>query len=767
MNMRTLYLLVAVLLPLCTWAQSSATLSGYLSDAESGEILRYATIFVKGKSLGARSNEYGFYSFQVPTGTPLEVIYSYVGYYKVDTTFSLSTDTRLDVMLSAEDNLVEEVEIVANRAKEDLSSTRMSSVTMPIEQVKRLPSIGGEVDIMKVVQLLPGVSKGGEGGTGLFVRGGDADQNLVMLDEATVYNVGHLFGFFSVFNPDAISDMTLIKGGFPAQYGGRLSSVLDIRMKEGNKEKFHGQGGIGLLSSRLTIEGPIIKDKASFLIAGRRTYIDQVFSLANIDLPYYFYDLNAKVNFTLSDKDRIFVSSYFGDDVLAFDASDISVEDDSLQSAGLGFGFGLGNFTQTIRWNHIYSSRLFSNISLIHTSFRYDISGRFLNNSILVESSIRDLGAKLDYSWYEGDHLTVRYGLHVINHRFRPNILSTQGDISELVNSREGEIQSTLEIAGYGNVEYVVSPKLKVSGGFRLSGAFVENRAYVGPEPRLASTFRISEFQALKASYSRMYQYMHLVSSSTVALPTDLWYPVSERVKPQSSDQVAIGYEQYWEKPDLQLVVEAYYKWMRNLIEYREGSNLILNDNFEDLLLQGDGHAYGGEVLLRRNQGRINGWIAYTLSFARRQFEELNEGRPFWARYDRRHVLSLVANWELTERIALAGIWEYSSGPRFTPIVAQYFFPNAALSDIELIPLYTERNAIRLSASHRLDLNIVIKNKPHKRFRTEWYIGGYNIYNRAAPYRINVRVDEQTGELIYEQPGLFGFIPSIAYNFSF
>ena len=579
--------------------------------------------------------------------------------------------------------------------------------------------------------------------------------------------VGSLFGFFSVFNADAIKDLTLVKGAFPAYYGGRLSSVLDIRMKEGNKRKFHGAGGIGLLSSRISLEGPILKDKASFLISARRTYIDRVFKAVDIPLPYYFYDLNAKLNYTVSDKDRLFFSSYFGDDVLSFDEGDIGEEAEEDPEFNLDFGFKIGNLTQTLRWNHIYNPKLFSNLSLIHTAFNYDIGGQVLDNSILIKSEIRDIGLKMDFTQFESDKKKYRFGGQIINHQFRPNILSTEGLISEFIGDQRGEIRNALELGIYGNAEYKFGDKIKANGGLRISSGIVKNKVYAGLEPRLAGTYLLNDKQSFKASYSRMYQYMHLVSSATVALPTDLWYPVSEDVAPQSSDQIAVGYEHYFKNADISLSTEGYYKWMRNLIEYREGSNLILNNNFEELMIPGTGQSYGLELLLKRSSGKMNGWLGYSLSWSKRFYEELNGGEPFWAKYDRRHTLSLAYNYNITKRFTFSAVWEYLSGARFTPFKAQYVTPNATLTNVELIPVYTERNAIRMSPSHRLDLNFVIKNKRTRWLKSEFHLGCYNAYNRATPYRVNVRLNEETGSLEYVQPGLFGFIPSVAWNFQF
>ncbi len=754
-------------------AQSSV-ISGFVTDESNGEALIYANIVIKGSQVGTTTNEYGYYSLQVPKDSLVHISISHLGHQLKPISIKLQRDSILNVSLSPESSQLKEIVVKANEEEtlQQVQDTKMSSINLQVSQIQNLPALGGEIDIIKVMQLLPGVSRGGEGTSGMFVRGGDADQNLVLLDEAVVYNLDHLFGFFSVFNADAINDMSIIKGAFPATYGGRLSSVLDIKMKEGNDKEFHGQGGISLLSSRLMLEGPIIKDKVSFLVSGRRTYIDQVFKAVDINIPYYFYDLNAKVNWKISNRDRVFVSSYFGDDVLSLiddeSGSALGSGSDSTGLFGLGvdFGFQLGNMTQTVRWNHIYNPKLFSNLSLTHTSFRYNIFGDFVGNSILIRSEIRDLGVKMDFTNYWSNRLTLKYGGQIINHNFRPNIVSTEGDISDELQNSVGALQTTAEIASYIDATYDVNQRLRIQGGLRLSSSVVLNGFYFGPEPRVSGRYLINDESSIKLSYSRMYQYMHRVSSASVALPTDLWYPVSENVKPQSSDQIAIGFEKALPSLKTIISIEAYAKWMENLIEYREGSSLILNDNFEDQLLQGLGNSQGIELLVKKDVGKLTGWVGYTLSWAQRNFDELNNGETFWAKYDRRHYLTLVGNYEFNKRIACSAIWEFASGARFTAQTGQYILSSSGEPELDLIPVYTERNAVQMSPSHRLDLNLIIRSKPGKKFQSEWHIGGYNVYNRATPYRIEVERLED-GSTRYTQPGLFGFIPSIGYNFKF
>ncbi len=776
MNLRFTLVLLANFFLLATFAQTTVV-SGYIKDKKTGEPLLFATVHIPGTSIGATSNEYGFFSLTVEhskiSSETISLECNLLGYPAIQYSIPKVSEYKLNVQMAEEADETAVVEIVSNRSGlEKVSSAQMSTMRIPMKGLNRIPSLGGETDIIKIVQLMPGVQRGGEGGTGMFVRGGTADQNLVLLDEATVYNIGHLFGFFSVFNSDALHDMTMIKGSFPAQYGGRLSSILDIRMKEGNAREFHAAGGIGLLSSRLTIEGPIEKDTSSFMISARRTYIDQVFKAVGSFLPYHFYDLNLKANRWMGPKDRLFFSSYFGNDILRFDNSDVEDnEPDTAQQSPFGFGFRLGNFTNTLRWNHLYSDKVFSNLSLVHTKFDYDIFGKFDENNILIKSDVRDIGIKGDVDYFKSNDHHMKFGGQLTQHIFKPNVVSTAGDISDFLQSRNGNQLLSTEWALYAASEIDFKEGLwKLFTGLRTSGSFVSQKMYAGVEPRIAARYMLDEFSSLKFGYSRMKQYMHLVSSSSVALPTELWYPVTSGIKPQRSDQVVVAYNRFFEKLNLNLELEGYYKWMQNLIEYREGANLILNDNFEKELLQGTGDSWGMEFLLQRSEGRLNGWISYTLSWATRDFEELNNGETFWAKYDRRHNISVVATYNLSKRWDFSAVWVYSSGSRFTAQAGQYLVPNSTFTGVDVIPVYTARNEVSMSSSHRLDVNFVLKPRPEKKkkFKSEWHFGCYNLYNRASPYRINIaaNTDGSIG-YHYEQPGLFGFIPSVAYNFSF
>jgi hypothetical protein len=772
--MKQLLLLIFLAFTFSTQAQ---TISGKIADKDNGEDLPFALVYVKGSTRGTSSNVYGFYSLAISPedikNGKVIVVFSFTGFEKTEREIELSSDFTLNIRLKSTSTTLNEFTVEADKSKEieELRSTTMSTEKLEMEQMKTLPSIGGEVDIIKVAQLLPGIQGGTEGGTGMFVRGGDADQNLVILDEAIVYNIGHLFGFFSVFNPEAIKDMTVIKGAFPSQYGGRLSSVLDVRMREGNDTKFHGSGGVGLLSSRLTLEMPIQKEKGSILIAGRRTYIDKVLKAVGQNIPYYFYDLNVKANYQITKKDRIFYSMYYGKDVLDFNQAQT---DSSGNNSAFDFGFDLGNWTNTIRWNHIYSPKLFSNLSLINTNFDYKIRGNIANNKVIISSNVVDFGAKMDFDYFKSSEVKIKFGGAITNHAFRPNIVSTQGDISGFLGNSAGKKLVTQEMALYGNVEQELNPIFKINYGLRITGSTVKGKFYTGLEPRVAGRMMLNEFDALKISYSRMKQYMHRVSNSTIALPTDLWYPITENIKPQISDQVAFGYNHLFNKHKLAFSAEVYYKWLQNLIEYREGASLVLNNDFESELIQGTGDAWGLELMIKKERGKFTGWIAYTLSWATRDFEELNGGKKFWAKYDRRHTGSVVMTYKLSKRWTASAVWVYQTGSRFTAQNGQYFMPNPTLTGVDVIPIYTARNEVQMSSSHRLDLNFVLQgrknrlfgNKKKKYVTGEWHIGCYNLYNQTQPFRVNI-VATENGGYKYEQPGLFGFIPSVAYNFKF
>ena len=740
------------------------TISGYLKDPETKEVLLYSKVFVKELNKGITTNEYGYFSIQIPKNEKYTLLISSTGYLNTTIEISGLISSEEDLFIKSTQAQLQEVVVKAKKSQgeELIKNTEVSVVRLNIKEIKMLPAIGGETDVLKVAQLMPGINRGVEGGTNFFVRGGDGDQNLILMDEATVYNPGHLFGFFSIFNPDVIKDITIYKGGFPANYSGRLSSITDIRTIDGDKNKFRVNGGIGMLSSRLTIEGPLWKNKASFMIAARRSYIDKVFKLAGYNVPFYFYDLNAKINIIVSKKDKLYLSSYFGNDVLKFNGNG------SDSSNTFGFGFTLGNFTQTIRWNHVFNPKLFSNLSLIHTQFQYDIYGNFFENNILIKSSVEDIGFKYDFQYFKNSNTKLNYGIQITNHRFRPNAISTSGIITEFLKNKKGTLLTTVESNAYFDIKHSLNDRWKIDCGLSLPSSFISTKNYFGVSPRFNIAYQINEKQALKFSVSRMYQFMHRVSSSTMALPTDLWYPISKNIKPQIADQIALAYNINLPKLKSFIVIEGYYKFMKNLTEYKEGSQLIMNDKFEDLLIQGKGWSSGTEFLLKKEEGKITGWIGYTLSWTKRRFNELNNGNPFWAKYDRRHYFTFVGIYTINPRLSFSAIFEMCSGTRFTPMIGQYFQPNAGLTGVDIVPIFAERNSYRMSSAHRLDINFIIKSKikEKKKYSSEWHLGVYNVYNRAAPFQIQV-VQNPDGSYKYTQPGLFGFLPTIGYNFKF
>ena len=755
-------LLIGFLFFISRLGAQSYTVSGYVTDAKSGESLIGVTVSCAAAKKGTATNGYGYYALTLPTGT-YDIQFSYLGYATQKLQVRFDKNNTLNVHLSESGAEIKEVEIKASDSKgrQQVQNTELGKLNVPMELIRKVPTLFGESDLIKVLQLMPGVKRGTEGTTGMYVRGGGTDENLILLDEAPVYNIGHLLGFFSVFNSNSIKDVAMYKGAFPAMYGGRLSSILDIKMKEGNNQRFSTQGSIGIIASNLTLEGPIIKNKCSFIISGRRTYLDKVLQLFKAQLPYYFYDVNAKVNYIVNDRDRIYLSSYFGRDVLKASSN----PNDSLNA---GINSFVGNFTITARWNHAYkNNKLFHNLSVIQSNFRYSIDGKVLDNSVFVGSYIQDIGAKIDYEYKPREKHDLKFGAAVINHHFRPNVVSTKGAISEFLKSKPGGSIYNQEISGYVANDQDLGARWKLNYGLRLSSTLVTAQWYAGLEPRVAGKYMLDENSSLKVSYSRMKQYLHLISSSAVSLPTDLWYPVTKLVKPGISDQISAGYYRYFEKYKINISAEGYYKRLYHLIEYREGANLILNDNYENELVFGKGSAYGMEWLVQRNEGKLSGWVGYTLSWSNRTFADLNEGKTYYSKFDRRHDISVVANYTFTPRKSLSIAWVYSSGSPFTARISQYLMPNPTFTNIEVLPVYTSKNAIRLHPSHRLDVDFCYKNRIKSKFKGEWHFSAYNFYNRIQPNRIQIVQDPSTGLYKYQEAGLFGLILSVAYNFQY
>lgn len=755
-------LLFMAIIAVPVFAQTSPeyTLSGTLTDAATGEQILGAIIATEDGRTGTVTNPYGYFSLSIPASS-VKIRFSATGYAPLVKEISLTEDKNLGIikLKSSGPNELNEVTVSAGKEKlrAHIQSTQMGMVDLPIALLKKVPAIAGEVDIIKALQLTPGVKRGGEGTIGMYVRGGNVDENLILLDEATIYNAGHLLGFFSVFNAAALKDVQLYKSGFPSQYGGRLSSILDVRMKEGNKQEYHAEGSLGLISSNLMLEGPILKNKASFIVSGRRTYLDVV--TGNM-VPYHFYDLNGKVNYIINSQDRIYLSGYKGDDVLATSKN----KDLELKS-----GLHLGNSAASLRWNHIFTDpRLFSNVSVVYTKFRYNVAGQFDNNSLLIASAIRDIGGKADFSFKANNQHNMHFGGAVTNHTFRPNIVNTSGTVSEALKSKPGTKIGNYEFAIYANEDWKATEKWQLNYGLRYSGTVLKSgKIYSNPEPRLAVRYLFNERNSIKASYARMAQYMHLVASSSVALPTDLWYPVTANVKPGISDQLSIGYYHTIPKFNVSLSVEGYYKMMKNQIEYREGAVLLLNDSYEQELVTGKGRSYGLELFATKTSGRFSGWVGYSLSYALRKFDALNEGREYYARFDRRHDFSVVGAYDIAKRHAISFNWVYSSGSPFTPQISQYIAPSPSFTSIDVLPVYGGHNSSRLSAANRIDIDYAYKFHIGRKINSELHFSIYNILNRAQPGRVVRRLNEGTGAFEYKERGLFGAIPTLSFNFKF
>jgi outer membrane receptor protein involved in Fe transport len=724
----------------------------------------------------------------------VQLAYSCVGYTPRLLAFPLRGDTVIDLSLKGFIWL-EEVEITADKTKRTHENTQMSALHVPIAQVKAIPALLGETDILKVLQLMPGIQSGGEGSSGLYVRGGGPDQNLILLDGVPVYNASHLFGFFSVFNADAINHVELLKGGFPARYGGRVSSVIDINMKEGNMQQFHGEGSLGLVAAKLMFEGPIVKDKTSFIVSARRTYIDLLarpfFNAANTDETsltsgYWFYDLTAKVNHKISSKDRIYLSAYMGDDKFYAETEEKSYHSRSETHSGLTWG----NITGAFRWNHIFTSRLFGNTTLTYSRYRMNIYMKEWQTESDVEkyygmnylSGINDWSGRIAFDWLPSPDHYVRFGGSLIYHTFNPGSIGVTSETAP-IDFGGAKIHSW-EYAFYGEDDIRLSDRLKINAGLHWSAFRVRGRFYTVPQPRISARYLLTSELSAKASYSHMAQYIHLLTNSTLGLPTDLWVPVTDLLRPQHSDQIAVGLAHNF-KDTYELSLEGYYKRMKNVIEYKEGASVFdVHNRWEDKVLQGEGRGYGVELFAQKKTGLFTGWIGYTLSWADRRFDELNRGKRFRYKYDRRHDVSVVVVKQFGSRVELSGTWVFGSGncvtvPEGIFDASDPFLP-ATTTQLDVIA-YGERNGYRMAPYHRLDLSLSLIRK--KRWgERRWIFSVYNAYNRKNPYYIDIdsrtRADgrpessawdayRSSTQYRYMQVSLFPIIPSISYRFKF
>lgn len=777
-------LLITLCLLLAFYQQllgQKATISGYIRDADTRESLIGANVFDLRKSLGSSSNTYGFFSLTLPVDS-VNLNISYVGYQGKSISFYLRKDTVLDISLSAR-GMMDEIVVSAEKYEAIQEVSQMSSINVPIEQIKSLPALLGEVDVLKILQLLPGVQSGNEGTSGLYVRGGGPDQNLILLDGVPVYNVSHLFGFFSVFNADAINNVQLIKGGFPARYGGRLSSVLDISMKEGNMQRFQAEGSVGIVASRLTLEGPIIKDKTSFIVSGRRTYIDvltrpltRLALQGNGTAGYYFYDLNAKINHKFSDRSRLFLSSYMGDDRAFTRFKDFNITSEGRTDINTQFGLNWGNLTAALRWNYVINPKFFSNTTLTYSRYRFDVGVNFdylftpnsgpKQEQIFANryfSGIEDLGAKVDFEYVPNPNHFIRFGTNYIHHTFNPGVTSVRS--GQAIDTTFGATKlGAHELAFYVEDDFKIGSRLKINPGLHFSVFQPGSRVYTSLQPRFSGRYLLSDKVSLKASYANMAQFIHLLTNSGIGLPTDLWVPSTDRIAPQRSWQVAAGIA-YNLGNNYEFSVEGYYKEMFNLIEYKEGASFIdSSGDWQDKVEVGDGDSYGAEVFLQKKKGRLTGWIGYTLSWTNRQFDNLNFGRPFPYKYDRRHDIGIATVYDVSEKIDVSGTWVYGTGNALS-------LPNAIypVGDGNSWPFfaqhYGERNSFRMAAYHRLDLSINFKTKKPRGYRT-WSFGLYNAYSRMNPFFVDLSYDRR-GNRRFIQYSLFPVIPAVSYNFKF
>jgi outer membrane receptor for ferrienterochelin and colicin len=776
------------------------TISGYMEDGSSGERLIGGVLYDTLSKIGTSTNNYGYFSLTFPS-SKVVIRFSYVGFESMEMPISIKKDTILQIALKKSAQLTEVV--VTGKKESQVQQSQMSEIEIPLQTIQNLPMFMGEKDLFKAIQLFPGVHSGGEGTAGLYVRGGGPDQNLILLDGVPVYNADHLFGFFSVFNSDAIQHVSLVKGGFPARYGGRLSSVLDIRMKEGNNKSYHGDVTVGLIASKITIEGPIVKNKASFIISARRTYLDILAqplilwynkmngSEAGGTIGYYFYDMNAKINYIISPKDRVYLSFYRGKDEFYLKTNNsYSIDDIQYENNG-NASLDWGNIITALRWNHIFNKQWFSNISLTYSKFKFGIGMETedmqTDNSNVLESlyqlnylsGIEDWSIKADFEYHPNPKHQILTGLSDIYHTFTPGKASYYMKDSYTPTPIELTLGNknvyAHEISLYIEDEFTVNSKLKLDGGLHFSMFPVKGKFYSSLQPRLNGRYIFAENWSVKAAVSKMTQYIVLLTNSGIGLPTDLWLPVTENIKPQDSWQFATGVFHDL-KYGIEVGIEGYYKTMTNLIEYKEGASFMtasISESWETEVETGTGNAYGIEFLIRKNEGKFTGWIGYTLSWSNRLFENLNFGKQFPYKYDRRHDIGLAANYRFNDRIDIGLVWVYGSGNALNLPIERYagyteYFSNM-YSWMQTIEYYKDRNSFRMPSYHRLDLGINF-HKKKKYGERIWSINIYNVYNRQNPFYVEFEnsVDSQGNPITrLKQYSLFPIIPSFSYSYKF
>lgn len=766
---------IFLLISVTSFAQKKFTISGIIRDATTGETLIGATVRIQELSAaGTSTNNYGFFSLTAPQGE-YTLICTYIGYQNLSQKITLHKDQKFNLTLSARNNLQEVVIKSNKRSNDQVISPQMGVERLNMTQINQVPVVLGEKDILKTIALMPGIKSSGEGNTGFYVRGGASDQNLILLDEATVYNASHLLGFFSTFNSDAIKDVSIYKGGMPAEYGGRLSSVLDVKMNDGNSKDFTLQGGIGLIASRLKAEGPLFGDKGSFMISARRTYID-VFTKASSDSTIkgstlYFYDINAKANYHFDDKNTLYLSGYFGKDVLGLKNT---------------FGTNWGNSTGTIRFNHLFSSKLFSNTSLIYSNYNYAVQSFEDDNNFKVTSQITDINLKEDFQYSMSTDHTLKFGLNIIHHDIAPGDITTSQTSS--FNPISVEHRYGFENAAYVSDEWRANNKLTILYGLRLanmmlfgpgtfktydtngntltsntygSGSLV--KSYFNLEPRLSASYLLDDENSIKFSYNRNTQNIHLLSNSTSSSPTDLYVMSSNNIKPEIADQVSTGWFKNFDDNTYEFSAEIYYKWLQNQIDYKDGAQLLVNADVESLLTYGKGRAYGLELFLKKKYGRFNGWIGYTLSRTENKFAAINNGNYYPAKQDRPNDISVVGIYQLTKRWSLSGAFIYGTGNAITYPTGKYNIGGLTTFS------YSERNGYREPSTNRLDIGATLEGKEHKNYHSSWTFSIYNVYAHHNPYVITFR-DSKTVPNTTEavETSIFATaIPSVTWNFTF
>lgn len=798
----------------------SYTISGYITINKSGEPLITSSIFDEQSKIGTVSNSYGFYSITLPKGK-VDLKYSYIGFSTQTHNLNLFNDTIINVKLS-EGAELSEVLVYGSSSSLNIKNSQLSVINVPLAQLKSIPSLLGEADVIKVLQLLPGVKSGVDGSAGMYVRGGGPDENLLLLDGVPVYNVNHLFGFFSVFNTDAIKDVTLYKGNFPARFGGRLSSVVDIRMKDGDNQRIHGDISVGLISSKINVEGPIFNKKNTFNFSARRTYADlllrpvisKIISHNNgggdASFAYYFYDVNAKITHTFSDKNKIYLSIYTGDDVINTDMEQYSyINTESTSNGRIKMGWNWGNLVGAFRWNHILNNKLFMNLTTSYTRYRFDLNlgtkntTRFVTQDstisqsslITYKSGIDDYTTKTDFDWSPNPNHDIKFGLNCTLHSFQPSVTVLQdktikNSISLLTDTTIGDSRFiSQEASAYFEDNIRLGSIFQLNAGVHFSEFLVQNKVYTSlPQPRMGVRVLLSDNLSIKAGYANMYQYIHLLSSSNVSLPTDLWVPVTKRIPPMKSDHYAVGIF-YNFKNTINFSIESYYKSMNNLIEYKDGASFMgSSTGWEDKVNIGRGWAYGVEFLAQKTVGKTTGWIGYTWSKSERIFDregqKINDGLPFPAKYDRRHDISIVLSHKFSNSFEVAATWVYNSGSYGTLALQNYsgtpinHTNEAEYSDtnwtVQTIPYISSRNNFRYEPYHRLDLSTSFHKQKKHGIRT-WNIGLYNAYNHFNPFITSIKtkyVFNETSEQLtsvhtLSQICILPIIPSISYSYKF